>query len=172
MNYFPVRVRAREFGLARRICKYGQDFQQSMDQPGVVAGPSIKLIPGSGHLKKRKGEKMTLFLSSFAPEKVVSRDRSGGPVPRQPAAHSPHSRLNVVLAYGNTPHTVLLVRRANCPCCSRITCLRTGELCNSFLWLRRLQKTTYCCCISYYRLTLLLYYLRCTVGFKRKSERI
>ena len=49
---------------------------------------------------RQKGEKMTLFLSSFAPENAVSRDRSGGPVPRKPVAHSPHSRLNVVLTYG------------------------------------------------------------------------
>ena len=32
-----------------------------------------------------------------------------------------------VLTYGIPPHTVH-VRRANCPCCSRVTCLRTGEL--------------------------------------------
>ena len=44
-----------------------------------------------------------------------------------------HSRLNVVLTYGIRSHTVLVVRRANCPCCNRITCLRTGELYNSFL---------------------------------------
>jgi hypothetical protein len=56
---------------------------------------------------------MAHFLSSFAPENVVSRDRLGGPVPRQPAAHSPHSRLSVVLTYGIPPHTVQLVRRAN-----------------------------------------------------------
>ena len=91
----------------------------------------------------RKGEKITLFLS-FAPENVISRDRSGGPVPRQPVAHSPHSRLNVVLSYEVPPCTVLLVRRA-CPCCSRITCLRTGELYNSFLWL-----LWHCCCILYH----------------------
>ena len=77
---------------------------------------------------REKVEKMTLFLSSFAPENVVSRDRSGGPVPHQPLAHSPHSRLIVVVTYGVPPYTVLLVRRANCSCCSRITCLRTGEL--------------------------------------------
>ena len=108
---------------------YGQHFQQSMDQPGVVDSPA------RGHLKRAKGEKMTLFsLSSlFAPpEDVVSRDRFGGPVLRQPAAHSPHSRLNVVFTCGIPPHTVLLLYvGANCPCCccSRITYLRTGELC-------------------------------------------
>ena len=72
-----------------------------MDQPGVIASPA------RGHLKKI--EKMTLFLSWFAPDNVVSRDRFSGPVPRQPAAHSPHSRLNVVLTYGVLPHTVLLL---------------------------------------------------------------
>ena len=78
-------------------------------------------------------EKMNFSLSAFAPENLVSRDDFGSPVPRQPAhlhtlaefgAHSPHSRLNVVLTYGIPPHTVLLVRRANCPCCSRIACYR------------------------------------------------
>ena len=81
---------------------------------------------------------MKVFLSSFPPEDVVSRDRFGGPVPPQPPGHSPHSRLNVVLTYGIPPHTVQPVRRANCPCYSRVTCLRTGELCNSFVWLFRL----------------------------------
>ena len=46
---------------------------------------------------------MTLFLSSFAPENVVSRDRFGDPVPHQPAARSPHSRLGVVLTYSRDP---------------------------------------------------------------------
>ena len=54
-------------------------------------------------------EKITLFLSWFAPKNVVSRDRFSGPLPRQPAAHSPHSRLNAVLTYGVPPHTVLLL---------------------------------------------------------------
>ena len=71
---------------------------------------------------------MNFSLSAFAPENLVSRDGLGSPVPRQPAhlhtlaesgAHSPHSRLNEVLTYGIPPHTVLLVRRANCPCCRR-----------------------------------------------------
>ena len=58
---------------------------------------------------------MTHFLSSFPPENVVSRDRCGGSVPRQPPGHFPHSRLNVVLNYWiPPPHTVQLVRRANC----------------------------------------------------------
>ena len=34
--------------------------------------------------------KMTISLSPFAPEKLVSRDGFGRPVPRQPP-HSPHS---------------------------------------------------------------------------------
>ena len=84
--------------------------------------------------------KMNCSLSAFAPENLVSRDGFGSsPVPRQPAhlhtlaesgARSPNSRLNVVLTYGIPPHTVLLVRRANCPCCSTRA---TGDLCNSFL---------------------------------------
>ena len=67
----------------------------------VVASPARE------HLKKRKGEKMTLFLPLFAPENVVLRDRFAGPVPRQPVAHSPHSRVNVGLTYGIPPHIVL-----------------------------------------------------------------
>ena len=93
-----------------------------MNEPGVVASPAR----GHLYLKKRKGEKIALFLSSFAPKNVVLRGRFSGPVPHQPAAHSPHSRLNVMLTYGIPPYTVLLVRRLNCPCCSRIThaCVR------------------------------------------------
>ena len=77
--------------------------------------------------------KMNFSLYAFTPENLVSRDGFSSPVPRQPAhlhtlvesgAHSPHSRLTVVLTYGITPHTILLVRRANCLCCSRITCYR------------------------------------------------
>ena len=66
-----------------------------IDQPGVIASPA------RGHLKKREGHFSVL---------AVSRDRFSGPVPCQPAAHSPHSRLNVVLTYyGVPPHTVLLL---------------------------------------------------------------
>ena len=72
----------------------------------------------------RKVEKMTLFLSSFASENVVSRDRSGGPVPRQPVAHSSHSRLNVVLTYGAPPYTVLLVRRTAPAAAESRACVR------------------------------------------------
>ena len=68
-----------------------------MDQPGIVA------TPARVHLKKIIGEKITLFLSSSASEKFVSRNRFGGPVPRPPAAHPPHSRLNVVLTYAIPP---------------------------------------------------------------------
>ena len=101
---------------------YGHTYSKCMDQPGKVAHPA------RGQLNKEK-----FSLSALAPENLVSRDGFGSPVPRQPAhlrttlaesgAHSPHSRLNVVLTYGISPHTVL-VRRANCPCCSRITCYR------------------------------------------------
>ena len=73
------------------VCMCCQHFHQSMDRRGVVASPA------RGHRKKIKGEKITFFLSSFAPANVVSRDRFGGPVPRQPAAYSPQSKLNVVL---------------------------------------------------------------------------
>ena len=83
---------------------------------------------------------MNFFLSAFAPENLVSRDGFGSPVLRQPAhlqtlaesgAHSPHSRLNVVLTYGFPPHTVLLVRRQTAPAAAESRA--TGKLCISFL---------------------------------------
>ena len=64
------------------VCIVNTFSRYDMDQPGVVASPAC------GHLKKRKGEKLALLLSSFAP---------------QLSAHSPHSRLNVVLTYGIPP---------------------------------------------------------------------
>ena len=51
-----------------------------MDQPGKVVNPARVQL-------KRK--KYIFSLYPFAPEKLVSRDRFGGPVSRQPA-HSPH----------------------------------------------------------------------------------
>ena len=56
-----------------------------MDQPCKVANPAIS----SGQLKR----KSYIFpCPPFAPENyLVSRDRFGRPVPRQPA-HSPHSK--------------------------------------------------------------------------------
>ena len=78
---------------------YGRNSQQIM-----VWINRVSLPPAHGHIKKRIGEKITLFfLSSSAPEKFVSRNRFGGPVPRPPAAHPPHSRLNVVLTYAIPP---------------------------------------------------------------------
>ena len=47
----------------------------SMDQPGIVADSA------RGQLNRED----IFFLSPFAPEKLVSRDRFGCPVPRQPA---------------------------------------------------------------------------------------
>ena len=109
-------------GLSPTICMV--TYSKCMDQPCKVAHPARVQL-------NRENE---LFLSAFAPENLVSRDGFGSPVPRQPAhhlhtlaesgAHSPHSRLNVVLTCGIPPHTVLFVRRANCLCCSRITCYR------------------------------------------------
>ena len=56
---------------------------------------------------------MNFSLSAFASENLVSRDGFGSPVPRQPVhhlhtlaesgAHSPHSRLSVVLTCGIPP---------------------------------------------------------------------
>ena len=56
-----------------------------MDKPGKVA-----------NLARGQLNRDFLFsLSPFAPEKLVSRDGFGRPVPRQPT-HSPHSRLNLI----------------------------------------------------------------------------
>ena len=63
---------------------YSQHFQQGMDQPGMVTNP------GRGQLNRDFF--FNLFL--FAPENLVSRDRFGRPVPRQPV-HSPHSAGSV-----------------------------------------------------------------------------
>ena len=104
---------------------YGYTYSKCMDQPCKVAHPA------RGQLN-RENELFPVRVQ-FAPENLVSRDSFGSPVPRQPAhlhtlaesgAHSSHSRLNVALTYRIPPHTVLLVRRAACPCSSRITCYR------------------------------------------------
>ena len=133
-----------------------------MDQPGVVASSA------RGHLKKKKWEKMTLFLSSFAPENVVSRDRFGGPVPSQPAAHSPHSRLNMVLTYEipsiqhnlyveqTAPTTAAVKSRA----CVRESCAIHFY---GFLGFNRPLLLL----LHFVLLTLLLYYLRCTIYSSR-----
>ena len=52
-----------------------------MDQPGMVANPP------RGQLNSKNELNISLFL--FAPENLVSRDRSGRPVPRH-LAHCPH----------------------------------------------------------------------------------
>ena len=46
-----------------------------MDQPGKVANPA------RGQLNRENN----ILLSAFVPENLVSRDRFGSPVPRQPA---------------------------------------------------------------------------------------
>ena len=74
---------------------YGQDFQQSMNQPGKVANPA------RGQLNRKAC--MMFFLFPFAPDNLVSRDGFGRPVPCQ-AAHSKFSvRLNLVLTQGIPP---------------------------------------------------------------------
>ena len=45
---------------------------------------------------------MNIFLSPFAPKNLVSRDRFGSPVLRQPA-HVHTRRLNLVLTYRIPP---------------------------------------------------------------------
>ena len=71
---------------------YGQPFQQSMDQPGIVANPA-------------RGEMNWENISSlfeFAPENLVSRDRFGRPVPRKPRSFS-ILRLNLVFTHEIPP---------------------------------------------------------------------
>ena len=57
------------------ICMYGHTYSKSMDQPAKVANPA------RGQLNRENNDP----LSTFAPEKLVSRDGFGSPVPRQPA---------------------------------------------------------------------------------------
>ena len=75
-----------------------------MDQPGVVAWTS------SEEVKRRENDTFPVL--------VRARECR---LARQVRRSRPAS-------YGIPPHTSQLVRRANCPCCSRVTCLRTGEL--------------------------------------------
>ena len=56
-----------------------------MGQPGKVANP------GRDQLKNGESEYVNIYLSSFAPENLVSRDGLGRPVPRQPAYSPQHS---------------------------------------------------------------------------------
>ena len=52
---------------------------KSMDQPSKVANPAC------GQLNRENKYISLISLSPFAPENLVSRDRFGSPVPRQPA---------------------------------------------------------------------------------------
>ena len=62
------------------VCMYGQNFQQSMNQPVMVANPA------RGQLSR----KIIFSLSPYAPDNSVSRDRFGRSVLRQPV-RSPHT---------------------------------------------------------------------------------
>ena len=55
------------------VCN-GQHFQQSMDQPGNVANPV--------HSQLNRDFLLSVFLSTFTPEKLVSQNGFGRPVPR------------------------------------------------------------------------------------------
>ena len=57
---------------------YGQHFQQSIDQPGMVANPPRGKLITENYFS----------LSPFAPENLVSLEGLGHAVPRQ-CAHSP-----------------------------------------------------------------------------------
>ena len=58
---------------------YGQDFQQRIDQPSMVANP----------VRGQLNNKNVFPLSVFMPENLISRDGFGHPGPRQ-LAHSLH----------------------------------------------------------------------------------
>ena len=58
-------------GAVCTVCMIGQHFQQSMDQPSVVANPA----------RGQQAQEIVLFLSPFEPENLVSRDGFGRPVP-------------------------------------------------------------------------------------------
>ena len=66
--------------LLRAVCMNGHHSWQSMDQSGKVANPA------RGQLNREN----EISLPPFAPENLVSRDKLGRPVPRQPA-HFPYS---------------------------------------------------------------------------------
>ena len=65
--------------LSVALSMYGHHFQQKMGQPSMVANPA------RGQMNKKN----VFSLSLFAPENLVSRDKFGRLVPRQPV-HSPH----------------------------------------------------------------------------------
>ena len=114
-----------------------------MDQPGVAARTSSEEV--------RRGENDTFPVLVPAREcrlaRQVRRSRPASASWLFPTLKAEcgaylrestsYKKQNKKLEHKNfcSPHTVQLVRRANCPCCSRVTCLRTGELCISFLWL-------------------------------------
>ena len=54
---------------------YGHTYSKSMNQPGKVASPA----------RGQPNRENNISLSAFVPEKLVSRDGFGSPVPRQPA---------------------------------------------------------------------------------------
>ena len=60
---------------AKNIVMYGHTYSKSMNQPGKVANPA------RGHLNR---EKMIISKSAFVPENLVSRERFGRSIPRQP----------------------------------------------------------------------------------------
>ena len=69
--YFLCSVRASEFGFARRVrpshpATYGQNIQESMYQPSIVANPP------RGQLKRKD----VFFLVPFAPKILVSQTDS------------------------------------------------------------------------------------------------
>ena len=73
-------------------CIYGHTCRKGMDQQGKVANTA------RDQLNTRK---IDISLSAFVPEKLVSRDEFGSPVPRQPAHR--HTQADMVLTYRIPP---------------------------------------------------------------------
>ena len=72
---------------------YGQHFQESMDQPGMITNPA------RGQLNREN----EISLSPFAPENLVSQDGLGSPVPRQPAHLHTQTESGAYLLTGFLP---------------------------------------------------------------------
>ena len=100
-----------------------------MDQPGVIASPA------RGHLKKRKGHFPVLVRARECRlARQVQRSRPASACCSFPTLKA---EGGAYLLRGSPPYSTIFVRRANCPCCSRITCLRIQDSCaihfNGFL---------------------------------------
>ena len=133
---------------------------------------SFPVLLADIYLKERG---IFFLMSSFAPENVVSRDRFGGPV-ASACCSFPTLKAECDAYLRITPHTVLLVRRANCPCPaveSRAAVRETGNHAIYFYGFvgfnTPLSVAAFCSTVLVYAAAVLALYCR---FFKEKSERI